>query len=81
MIEARCLRDCTWNGKYWKAGEVYRGGEKPPLHFAIVKDDEPPTPAPEEPAVAEGAEYESEKEPTPAPEGAVRQPQPRKGKK
>lgn len=84
MIEARCIRDCTWNGRYWKTGETYRGGAKPPLHFAIVREDEPmptPAPAPEEPAVAEGAEREPEKEPTPAPEGAVQQPQPRKGKK
>lgn len=50
MIEARCVRDCTWNGRYWKIGETYRGGAKPPLHFAIVREDEPvPTPAPEEP--------------------------------
>lgn len=82
MIEARCIRDCTWNGLYWKIGETYRGGAKPPLHFAIVREDEPvPTPAPEEPAVVEGAEREPEKEPTPAPEGAVQQPQPRKGKR
>ena len=49
MIEARCIRDCTWNGRYWKIGETYRGGTKPPLHFAIVREDEPVVPEAEEP--------------------------------
>lgn len=49
MIEARCIRDCTWNGLYWKIGETYRGGAKPPLHFAIVREDEPVVPEAEKP--------------------------------
>ena len=26
-------RNCLWQGRYWKKGEVYDGLEKPPHHF------------------------------------------------
>lgn len=39
MIKAQCIRDCTWRGRYWKAGEMYAGTETPPLHFKAVEPE------------------------------------------
>jgi hypothetical protein len=38
MIKARCVRPCTWNRRYWNAGEIYAGEETPPKHFEIVEE-------------------------------------------
>jgi hypothetical protein len=35
MIKARCIRACTFNGRYWSVGDVYSGSATPPLHFEI----------------------------------------------
>lgn len=31
--EARCIRECIWQGRRWRPGETYRGAETPPEHF------------------------------------------------
>ena len=33
MTEARCIRECIWQGRRWRPGETYRGAETPPEHF------------------------------------------------
>ena len=41
MIEARCIRECIWEGRRWRAGEVYRGANTPPAHFKALAADDP----------------------------------------
>lgn len=51
MIKARCVRACTWNGRYWNSGEMYEGAEKPPRHFEVLTPlltEEPEPVKPEE---------------------------------
>ena len=31
--DARCIRECIWQGRRWRPGETYRGAETPPEHF------------------------------------------------
>ncbi len=38
MIKAVCVKDCTWKGRYWKAGMEYEGHKSPPHHFKILVD-------------------------------------------
>lgn len=51
MIEARCIRECIWEGRRWRAGEVYRGANTPPAHFKTLATDDP-----FEPERSQGAE-------------------------
>ena len=54
MIEARCIRECIWEGRRWRAGEVYRGANTPPAHFKTLGTDDP-----FEPERSQGAEPKS----------------------
>lgn len=45
MIRARCIRACTWLGKYWAVGAVYEGTQTPPRHF-VTLEDKPDEPSP-----------------------------------
>ena len=36
MIDARCIRECIWQGRHWREGEEYRGAETPPEHFEVL---------------------------------------------
>ena len=57
MIEARCIRDCTFCGRYWRAGEIYRGYIDPPKHFEVLsKTKVETTSEPVEPEEGQGAE-------------------------
>lgn len=42
--DARCIRECIWQGRRWRPGETYRGAETPPEHFEPL-----PTPGGREP--------------------------------
>lgn len=33
MTDARCIRECIWQGRRWRPGEMYRGAETPTEHF------------------------------------------------
>jgi hypothetical protein len=35
MIRAVCVRECTWQGRYWCKGDLYEGPDTPPAHFRI----------------------------------------------
>ena len=42
--DARCIRECIWQGRRWRPGETYRGAEPPPEPFEPL-----PTPGGREP--------------------------------
>ena len=48
MTEARCIRECIWQGRRWRPGETYRGAETPPEHFEPLHISEGQGPLPEE---------------------------------
>ena len=48
MTEARCIRECIWQGRRWKPGETYRGAETPPEHFRPLDSAAPDSPDPYE---------------------------------
>lgn len=37
MFTAICRKNCTFKGKYWEEGEVYKGKAEPPSHFEITE--------------------------------------------
>lgn len=48
MTDARCIRECIWQGRRWKPGETYRGAETPPEHFEPLPVPREREPLPEE---------------------------------
>ena len=48
MTEARCIRECIWQGRRWRPGETYRGAETPPEHFEPLPIPREGEPLPEE---------------------------------
>jgi hypothetical protein len=48
MARARCVRACTFEGRFWRVGEVYEGAVKPPLYFEALEDVVQDVPEPEE---------------------------------
>lgn len=42
--DARCIRECIWQGRRWRPGETYRGAETPPEHFETLDKDSPADP-------------------------------------
>ena len=48
MTEARCIRECIWQGRRWRPGETYRGAETPPEHFEPLPVPREREPLPEE---------------------------------
>lgn len=39
MIKAKCVRACTWQGRFWRVGMIYEGDETPPIYFEIIEDE------------------------------------------
>ena len=39
MIKAKCVRACTWQGRFWRIGMIYEGDETPPSYFEIIDDE------------------------------------------
>lgn len=63
MFTAICEKNCTFHGKYWEKGEVYKGKAEPPAHFRITerpKAEEPKKPE-EPPRKNEGDKGEGKK--------------------
>ena len=48
MTDARCIRECIWQGRRWRPGETYRGAETPPEHFEPLPVPREREPLPEE---------------------------------
>ncbi len=44
MIQAKCIRTCTYKGRLWRPGMIYVGAELPPQHFVEIDQDEPEEP-------------------------------------
>ena len=59
MTRAECVRECIWQNRHWKAGEIYEGAETPPRHFRTEKPAAA-LPQPPEPMGESGAETEVE---------------------
>ena len=50
MFTAICKKNCTFKGKYWEEGEVYKGKTEPPSHFKITERPAEVKPAPKQDA-------------------------------
>ena len=48
MTDARCIRECIWQGRRWRPGETYWGAETPPEHFEPLPVPREREPLPEE---------------------------------
>lgn len=48
QTDARCIRECIWQGRRWRPGETYRGAETPPEHFEPLPVPGGREPLPEE---------------------------------
>lgn len=40
MNKAKCVRECVWQRRHWKVGEIYEGAETPPRHFQEIATTE-----------------------------------------
>ena len=58
--EARCIRECIWQGRRWRPGETYRGAETPPEHFEPLPAPGGRNDSPEAPEAPETGEAEKE---------------------
>ena len=62
--DARCIRECIWQGRRWRPGETYRGAETPPEHFEPL-----PAPGGREPLSEEERPRTRRRKDTPAEAG------------